>query len=626
MVSPAEWRPVGLEDLEPAAWEALKYDGNSCVVAGPGSGKSEFLAQRAAYLLQTHICPPPYRILAISYKREAAQNLQDRIVRTCSPEQSRRFASVTFDAFTVGLARRFRKALPAAWQLTPNFRVVFPDQGTIRESLRNSRLDAPGDWKAEVGGILYKTFEIYEGGSWRLPPESDQVNSGTHFALARWWLSLLAADPISTPNFILLNRLAELIQRVNPQVARALAATYKYVFVDECQDTTFAQYDFLESLFNNSGTIVTSVGDDKQRIMSFGGARPDFFAVFQADFGARRFVLRCNYRSSPSLVKLQHVLARQIDEDVPEVESRTDGLLPSSAAQMWYSVSAESELRALSSAIAKDMNLRRLVPRDYAILTRNRPDSYERQVEAAMAHEGLTVRNESRDVGGIALQDLMAQSLTRAVVPFLKLAARERDPESWISACKIVQDLRGSDYEDDPTLQRALRELNVFISGLRRDACRLSVGRENARLLAEKIIEFFDLEQTALAFPDYRDSEFLVLVKDALLFHLADSAEGATSWDAVIENFLGAGSVPLMTIHKSKGLEFDTIVLIGLDDQGWWQYSRGNVEELSTFFVAVSRAKQRVVFLYCRERGKRSKVAELYELLESAGVPWRDRR
>ncbi|MEI8603966.1 3'-5' exonuclease [Pseudoalteromonas sp. B160] len=75
-----------------------------------------------------------------------------------------------------------------------------------------------------------------------------------------------------------------------------------------------------------------------------------------------------------------------------------------------------------------------------------------------------------------------------------------------------------------------------------------------------------------------------------------------------------------MTIHKSKGLEFDTTIFMGVDDNAWWSHEPGGVEGLSTFFVALSRAKQRVVFSYCSERGTRFKVSDFYALLASAGV------
>lgn len=76
-----------------------------------------------------------------------------------------------------------------------------------------------------------------------------------------------------------------------------------------------------------------------------------------------------------------------------------------------------------------------------------------------------------------------------------------------------------------------------------------------------------------------------------------------------------------MTIHKSKGLEFDTVIFVGLDDSSWWSYSAQNPEGMATFFVALSRAKQRAIFTYCSSRGNRRKISELYQLLSDAGVP-----
>src|SRR3546814_7139231 len=107
--------------------------------------------------------------------------------------------------------------------------------------------------------------------------------------------------------------LAELLLRANPHIRRALRATYPFVFVDEFQDTTYAQYDFLLSAFADGRTTVTAVGDDKQRIMAWAGARLDAFQRFEADFGAVRIPLAFNFRSSPGLVRIQHVVARALD-------------------------------------------------------------------------------------------------------------------------------------------------------------------------------------------------------------------------------------------------------------------------------------------------------------------------
>jgi superfamily I DNA/RNA helicase len=94
---------------------------------------------------------------------------------------------------------------------------------------------------------------------------------------------------------------------------RALRHTYPHVFIDECQDTIYAQYDFLLSLFGADRVCVTAVGDDKQRIMGWAGTVPEVFARLARDFGAEGIQLLCNYRSSPELVRIQHVLAEALD-------------------------------------------------------------------------------------------------------------------------------------------------------------------------------------------------------------------------------------------------------------------------------------------------------------------------
>jgi superfamily I DNA/RNA helicase len=75
-----------------------------------------------------------------------------------------------------------------------------------------------------------------------------------------------------------------------------------------------------------------------------------------------------------------------------------------------------------------------------------------------------------------------------------------------------------------------------------------------------------------------------------------------------------------MTIHKSKGLEYHTVIFVGLDDGAWWSFAGDQVEGTAGFFVAFTRAKQRVVFTYCARRGALTKIATLYRLLSEAGV------
>lgn len=132
-----DWRPQGVPDLEPRAWEALREVGQSVLVtAGAGAGKTEFLAQKATYLLQTGLCPAPKRILSISFKRDAARTLSARVEKRCPPEQARRFNSFTFDAFGKSLLDRFRAAVPDPLAPPAGYRIVFPRSQDYRDFLQ----------------------------------------------------------------------------------------------------------------------------------------------------------------------------------------------------------------------------------------------------------------------------------------------------------------------------------------------------------------------------------------------------------------------------------------------------------------------------------------------------------
>src|SRR5690242_13461534 len=93
-VRPHDWRPIGVEELEANALQVVRATNNRSVIAGPGAGKTELLAQRAAYLLQTGWARAPRRVLAICYKRDAASNLVARVRQRCHRNHAGRFDSL----------------------------------------------------------------------------------------------------------------------------------------------------------------------------------------------------------------------------------------------------------------------------------------------------------------------------------------------------------------------------------------------------------------------------------------------------------------------------------------------------------------------------------------------------
>src|SRR3954451_14224861 len=123
MIRVDQWVPSDLE-LEPNALAAAKeIERNVALTAGPGAGKTEMLAQRADFLLRTGTCRYPKRILAISFKVDASQNLKARVRRRCGLELASRFDSHTFHAFAKRIIDRFRLALTGRDALTPDYSV-----------------------------------------------------------------------------------------------------------------------------------------------------------------------------------------------------------------------------------------------------------------------------------------------------------------------------------------------------------------------------------------------------------------------------------------------------------------------------------------------------------------------
>jgi len=617
----ADWHPRGIADLEPNAWEAIRREGNTSVVAGPGAGKTEFLAQRAAYLLDTGRCPRPYRILAISFKTDAAENLGRRVRERCTRDKSDRFVSLTFDAFTKGLVDRFLSALPTPYRPSRPYDIAFPHQRGITDFLARTRFSALQDWHREIVELSSADFESRVVGSVRLDEVPHPAVSAIAFAVARWWEENLHRQGRSSLTFVMLNRLAELLLRAIPQIARALRATYRFVFVDEFQDTTFAQYDFLLSAFRDPKILVTAVGDDKQRIMVWAGARPDSFIRFENDFQAKRIPLLFNFRSSPELVRIQHVVARALDSTAIPTIAQSPCKIEGDAAQIWNCATEEREGEQIAAWLAEDFAHRGTSPRDYGILVRQTPDRFEQQLAEPLLAHGLRVRNESHALGRATLQDLLVEGFTETSVAILRLGATRRDPSAWRIASAAVQHLRSADPDDTDTCYRAEKALTTFLRQLRSTMSGTIPSTETAQTLAIEVTNFLGKDALMRSYPEYSVGERLEIAIEAFRLHLCTSANEAENWPVCIDRFEGIDQIPLMTVHKSKGLEYDTMLFVGLDDQMWWSYSPKNPEGMATFFVALSRAKQRAIFTFCRARGERTRVADLYELLSDAGVP-----
>jgi hypothetical protein len=145
-------------------------------------------------------------------------------------------------------------------------------------------------------------------------------------------------------------------------------------------------------------------------------------------------------------------------------------------------------------------------------------------------------------------------------------------------------------------------------------------NRKEADAAVASVIALLGKANILGASPSYRQGDWFDSVRTAVAAQLEVSCKSANTWSEALDEYEGVHSTPLMTIHKSKGLEYHTVILVGLDDVAWWSFANDKSEATAGFFVAFSRAKQRVVFSYCAARGTHSKIADLYALLTKAGV------
>ncbi len=620
-IHPDDWRPVGVDEIEANALKVVKSTNNRSVIAGPGSGKTEVLAQRAAYLLQTGGTPAPLRILAISFKRDAASNLAARVRERCHRSHTRRLDSLTFEAFAKGLVDRFGQALPDRWRPRPDCEIMPTNDLLYRGFLQQVGAPPPHiGRRADIDGLTERAFErVYLLGS-PLPIDGWAVPTSAQWAADRFWQSSLRGGARTRLSFPMIARLAELLLRVNPMARDALRLTYSHVFMDEFQDTTQVQYDLVKSIFLGSDAVMTAVGDTKQQIMRWAMAMDDPFGAFEADFAASRTPLFNNYRSSPELVRIQHVLAQALDARAVVPLSKIKATIAGSSCAIWDFSTPETEVERLAAFVAGQMRAHHLAPRDFVLLVRQKAGDYAAILAPAFRAAGIPLRNEAGPIGEVMLQELLCEEASELLISVLRLAMTPRAGRDWSACQEALAPMRGIGSEDEFAQARFARELDAFATALFEDHPAPPGDKAATGALVARVLDFIGHERLIAAHRAYAQGDWFAKVIDAARRHLHASSAGAADWTTALDAYEGLHAIPLMTIHKSKGLEYHTVIFVGLDDGAWWSFAGDQIEGTAGFFVAFTRAKQRVVFTYCARRGARTKIATLYQLLLGAGV------
>jgi superfamily I DNA/RNA helicase len=618
LVKPDEWAPTNEINLEKTAREVVMSGANIGVIAGPGSGKTELLAQRALYLLQTGLCPAPQRILAISFKRDAAKNIRNRVEERCPRDMARRFDSFTFDGFSKSLVDRFLSLAPAWAQPPRGYGIYFPGRYDWQNFVDGlTPPEALGGMYAAQALGLNRVEQI------PLPDSPDGPTDMATWLAIRWWkYRLTSGQPKLT--FPMISTLAYSILLKNPQLVTALRLTYSHVFLDEFQDTTQQQYRQIKLIFQESDAVLTAVGDTKQRIMTWAGADPTIFASFREDFGAKVLQLQMNHRSNARVVQIINDLVHAIEpEAVDTISARPDDVVPDNAAAFMVFSNNKREQEWIADFVARALKMDAAEgrkPEDFAILVRTRANQIEERLVPEFEARGLRLRNEARLVGALSIQDVMTDDLCVLVEGLMRLTFSVRTHEIYPTVQELIGATMATDYTNPGDVRRLDDRIRELIELVVQETG-LPPSEANIHSLVERVVNTIGKRAIQNTFRQYEDGSFFEGVVKSLIELIEENARVSANWPEVIDGFEGLGQVRLMTIHKSKGLEYHTVIFLGLHQNEFFGYRKDPQGETNTFFVALSRAKERIYFTRSEESGNVGEIQALVDLLDRANVP-----
>ena len=611
IVHPDEWRPCDGITLEEAANTAVRCsDRHVLVIAGPGAGKTELLAQKAAFLFQTNHCRDPQKILAISFKTDAAENLKERVEQRCGAEIKGRFVSMTYDAFAKSILDHFMYALPESLRPMPDYLVN--DYDIIDAAFRYVGYRNPDGLSQSRLRSAYDSFLA-------------RVNlpiTGAESGHRVWPLLLHGFDGNkSTLTFKMIMMLAIYIVKTNPHIKRALQMTYSFVFLDEFQDTTDIQYTFVKECFFGSAAMITAVGDNKQRIMVWAGAVKTIFNDFHKELDPLGVRLRMNHRSAPRLVALQKAMYDSLKEKAREVAASEKWEADDGDITLFIADDEQLEAEAISEDILAKIS-EGTKPSDICILCKQIPQNYAPVIISELEKRGVRARVENE------YQDLIKEPIIDLLIKFMLCANNRKHPNEWNFIEESVVELWGIGESQGNGAYDEMQRKLVALADSVKTTVKQGINGVQWHDTLEAIIGFFNIERIKAKFSAYKQGTHLDGLIDKFESLFFDEYVAACGdWNRAIENFRGEHSIPIMTIHKSKGLEYTAVYFVGLEDSAFWNFRRQPDEDRCTFFVALSRAKESVTFTFCKRRTaiwnpmqQHKEINEFFDLLQRPGV------
>ena len=609
-----------LKGLNDKQYEAvINTEGPCLVIAGAGSGKTKVLTHKVAYLMQEKNVAP-WNILAITFTNKAANEMKERVAKLVG-EQAKDLWMGTFHSICVRILRSHIDKIG----FDTSF-IIFDtsDQRTmIKRCLKELDIDDKMFTERSVQSeISNAKNEMLEPDQYLLRAKGDFRKEKIAEIYEKYQKNLKENNAIDFDDII--NYTIKILNE-NPEIKEYYSNKFKYVLVDEYQDTNKAQFTLVKLFAENNGNI-TVVGDNDQGIYSFRGADISNILNFERDFKNSKIIkLEQNYRCTGNILKIANSVIKN-NETKYEKKLWTEneiGRLPKI-------YSAENEYDEGNYIVEQIEHLRRqedLKYSDFAVLYRMNTQS--RAIEQILSREGIPYKV----VGGLKfferkeIKDIISYlRLIQNPMDNLSLTRIINEPKRGIGKTSLdkIQDLaienETSMYEiiknsDQYGLNRVFLNSREFVNAieeLRTKKDELIIS-ELVKLTLKKTGYTKSLEDEKTIEAENRIEnleEFLTVAmefeKEEVDNSLENFLQGMTL-SSDIDNVDDAEeSVTLMTLHSAKGLEFPVVFLVGMEEgifPGYKSIGEESAleEERRLCYVGITRAKNNL-FLTCSKQ------------------------
>ena len=616
--------------LNPEQYKAAsQIEGPELIIAGAGSGKTRMITYRIAYMLSKGI--DQSEILALTFTNKAAKEMAER-VRDTVGKKLERLTTTTFHSFGLGLLKMYIQYLGYRNDFT-----LYDENDNI--SLIKNCIVTLGYQLSDYNvHSLRDFFSQYKTGRIPLPDKGSAVRE----IYDEWLLTQKAYNVVDFDDLIILP--IKIFEK-KPEILLNVQLRWRYIMVDEFQDTSLLQYKLVSMIASKYRNIAV-VGDDDQSIYSWRGANYQNIVNFEKDFPERKeYRLERNYRSSGNILSAANALI------IHNKERKDKKLWTESGDGASISIkrhtNGEEEAMWIATEIRKLMRENHYCLNDFGVLVRT--NSLMNTIETTFVESQLPVCVS----GGSSFFD---RKEIRDMLCFLKILVNESDDNSLLRIINTprrgigrttVEKLRR--YADDhhTTLHIALEELSAstdFRESTRnalQDFVKLIHKWMGMTGRPERLIETIlaDTGYEAMVREEFPDSDKAVAFKMRGIHFLTERMNayikehpGTTLRDYLRSvSIIGDDSkddelkISLMTMHASKGLEFKIVFLAGIEDhiipsaRALEEDSRNIDEERRLFYVAITRAKEKLFINYAdtrRDREGKEKIVLPSRFLE----------